>query len=225
MTEPEKPDYITRADWEKERAEVAQRAAAEALESDRRRRQTENARRAKQEQDQRESDQEAIDVLKASLGAKGIYEVPDDAALNAVNRIASKKAERLAASALDTMDEGWDYLTGPAYGKDVPFDDAFGQFANRFAPKLQHLVDQIRPAIEANARKGYIPESELPKRIEDAIAARAAKSREGKEELKRVNGSPAPNTDRSLEAVTNRIISNSHDQEDERIWNDRFGRK
>src|SRR3990167_7953926 len=54
VTEPEKPNYITRDEWEKERAEVASKAASDALEQDRRRRQTENARKAKAEADERE---------------------------------------------------------------------------------------------------------------------------------------------------------------------------
>ena len=35
----------------------------------------------------KKADQEAMDTLKAALGAKGVYEVPDDAALSAINRI------------------------------------------------------------------------------------------------------------------------------------------
>jgi hypothetical protein len=191
VTTPERPDYMTRADWEREKAEVASRAAADALESDRRRRQTENARKAKAEAEQHASDQEAVDTLKAALGAKGIYEVPDDAALAAINRIASKKAERMANASLDVVDEAWDYLTAPAYGKSVDLADHFEEAAKRLGPKVQHLVATIRPAIEAKAREGYIAESELPKRFEAMQAAKNAKGREGQEELRRVEGAPA----------------------------------
>ena len=184
----EKPDYMTRADWEREKETVAKAAADQALENDRRRRQTENARKAKAESDQRESDQEAVDTLKAALGAKGIYEVPDDAALAAINRIASKKAERLASGSLDTVEQAWDYLTAPAYGKQVDLDTEAEAAASRLGPKLQHLVNTIRPAIEAEARKGYIAESELPARVQAEIARINAKANEGKTELTRVEG-------------------------------------
>lgn len=193
VTEPEKPNYITREEWEKERADVAAKAAAEALELDRRRRQTENARRAKAEAEQREADQEAIDTLKAALGAKGVYEVPDEAAISAINRITAKKAERLASNSLDVMEQAWDFLTAPAYGKEVDLDESAEAAARRLGPKVQHLVNTIRPAIEAEARKGYIPESEIPARVEAEITRRNAQKREGTEELKRPEGAPASN--------------------------------
>ena len=192
VVEAEKPDYMTRADWEREKAEVASRAAADALESDRRKRQTENARRAKAEQDARESEQEAVDTLRAALGAKGIFEVPDDAALAAINRIASKKAERLSKASLDTLDDAWDYITAPAYGKKVDLADEAEPAASRLVPKVQHLIDAIRPAIETKAREGYIAEAELPKYVEAEIAKRAANGRKGQEEVPHVEGTPTP---------------------------------
>lgn len=198
VTPPTQPEYMTKADWEKEKAEVASRAASDALEADRRRRQTENARRAKQDQEQAASDQEAVDTLKAALGAKGIYEVPDDAALSAINRIASKKAERMANASLDVVTEAWDYLTAPAYGKNVELADHFEAAAKMLGPKVQHLVDAIRPAIEAKAREGWIKEADLPKRYEAMDAARAAKGREGQTELQRVEGAPSGRTDAEM---------------------------
>jgi len=193
VTEPEKPNYITREEWEKERAEVASKAASDALEQDRRRRQTENARKAKAEADQKDADQEAMDTLKAALGAKGVYEVPDDAALSAINRITAKKAERLASNTLDSMDAAWDWLTAPAYGKtDAELDDSAVAAAQRLGPKVQNFFNTIRPAIEAEARKGYIPESELSARVDAEISRRNAQKREGTEELKRPpEGAPA----------------------------------
>ena len=211
VTEPEKPDYITRADWERERTEVAQRAASDALESDRRRRQTENARRAKQEFEAVNARQEAVDTLKASLGARGIYEVPDDAAVNAITRIASKQAERMAHASLDTVDEAWDYLTAPAYGKQVDLDDSFELAAKRLAPKVQHLVDTIRPTIEKQAREGYIAQADLGKWYEAETARRNAKGREGKEELKRVEGTPSSANNGSLENWDTRVAHQGED--------------
>ncbi len=211
VTEPEKPNYITREEWEKERAEVASRAAADALESDRRRRQTENARKAKQEAEQRESDQEAVDTLKAALGAKGIYEVPDDSALSAINRIASKKAERMVAASADVVEQAFDFITAPVYGQQVDLDDTFEPAARKLAPKVQHLIDTIRPQIEADARKGYIAESELPAKVDAEIARRAAKSREGQTELVRPDGPPPTGNRNTIEYWEGRI---AHEGED-----------
>ena len=182
----EKPDYITRAELEKRDAEVAQRAAADALESDRRRRQTENARRAAQEKRDIEDRAELIDSMKASLGAKGIYELPDEAVINSVDRMVRKRTEQIASSQMDTVDAAWDYLTAPAYGKSVDLEEHAETAAKRLGPKVQHLIDTIRPAIEAKAREGYIAEADLPQHVEAEIAKRAAKSREGKTEIRRV---------------------------------------
>lgn len=194
VSEPAKPDYITRDEWEKERAEIAARAAAEALESDRRRRQTENARKAKQEQQEREEQQEALDILKASLGARGVFELPDESAVTAIDRIAKKKAERMASGALSTVDEAWDFITAPAYGKTADLDDSFEPAARMLAPKVQHLIDVIRPTIEANARKDYIHKDELPKYVKAEVERQTAQKREGEEPLRRPEGQPSINT-------------------------------
>ena len=205
VVEAEKPDYMTRADWEREKAELVQRTAADTLEADRRKRQTENARRAKAEQDARESEQEAVDTLRAALGAKGIFEVPDDAALAAINRIASKKAERLSKASLDTLDDAWDYITAPAYGKKVDLADEAEPAASRLVPKVQHLIDAIRPAIETKAREGYIAEAELPKYVEAEIAKRAANGRKGQEEVPHVEGTPTLSHANTLEGWEARV--------------------
>ena len=193
VTEPEKPDYVTRADWEREKAEVEARAAADALELDRRRRQTENARRAQQEVRDREEQQEAADVIRASLVSQGLdpEAVTAEAVTRTVDRLARKKADRIAAGSLDTMDQAWDYITAPVYGKNVDLDESAAEAAQRLSPKVQHLVNQIRPAIEAEARKGYIAESELPRLKQTWAEELTAKSKEGQEELRRAPGSPA----------------------------------
>ena len=187
----EKPDYMTRADWEREKAEVEKRAAADALEADRRRRQTENARKATAEKREAEERVEARDTVKAAFGAAGVYEIPDDAVYTAIDRVARKRADQLATSSHDTVEQAWDYLTAPAYGKQVDLDAEAETAASRLGPKLQHLVNTIRPAIEAEARKGYIAESELPARVQAEIARINAKANEGKPELVRVDGAPA----------------------------------
>lgn len=194
VTEPEKPDYLTRTEWEKEKAEVAQRAAADALERDRRQRQTAEARRVNREKREAEERAETADIVRATLASRlGVdpQQVGDETIITAIDRAASRKAQTLSAGVLDTVDAAFDYLTAPAYGKDVDLDDGAEEAAKRLGPKLQHLVNTIRPAIEAEARKGYIAEADLPKHVEAAIAVRNAKARKGTEELKRVEGQPA----------------------------------
>ena len=191
VVEPEKPNYITREEWEKERAEVASKAAADALESDRRRRQTENARKAAQEKREAEERIEARDTVKAAFGAAGIYEVPDDAVYTAIERVARKQAASLANSSLDTVDQAFDFIAAPAYGQQVDLDESFEPAARRLAPKIQQLIDHVRPQIEAKAREGYVAEADIPKRVEAEIARRNAKAREGQTELVRPEGAPS----------------------------------
>lgn len=191
VTEPEKPEYMTRADWEREKSEVAQRAAADALEADRRRRQTENARKAAQEKREAEERIEARDTVKAAFGAAGIYEVPDDVVFTAIDRVARKQAASMATSGLDVLESAFDFIAAPAYGQQAELDEAAEPAARRLAPKIQSLIDTIRPQIEAKAREGYIAESELGKRVDAEIARRNAKSREGQTDLVRPEGAPA----------------------------------
>lgn len=213
--EPEKPEYMTKADWEREKAEVASRAAADALEADRRRRQTENARKAKADADEREAAQETADVIRASLVSQGIDPsiLADEAVTRTIDRVARKRADRIASRSLDTVDEAWDYLTAPAYGKSVEPDDGFADAANRLGPKLQHFVDTIRPAIEAKAVEEF-RKNGLAKAVDDEIARRAAASRKGQEDLTRVDGKPAPTTDRSHEAIMARTAKGLGDEQD-----------
>ena len=191
VDEPAKPEYMTRADWEKEKAEVAAKAASDALEFDRQNRQRENARKANQEKRDAEDKAELIDTVKAAFGAQGVYEVPDEAVVKAIDRTVRKRAEQIAGSSLDAVDQAWDYLTAPAYGKQASLDDSFESAAKRLGPKVQHLVDTIRPVIEAKAREGYVAESEIPKLVDAEIARRNARARDGQEPLKRPEGQPS----------------------------------
>ena len=217
----EKPSYITREEWERERADVAQRAASDALETDRRRRQTEAARKATA--DKRDADErvEARDTVKAAFGAAGIFEVPDDAVYTAIDRVARKRADQLASSSLDTVEQAWDYLTAPAYGKQVDLDTEAEAAASRLGPRLQHLVNTIRPAIEASARVGYIAESELPARVQAEIARQNAKANEGKEEIKRVEGTPSPTDQSTVSEHLDRVGTSKETPADRAWWNAR----
>lgn len=186
----EKPEYMTKADWEREKADVASRAAADALEADRRKRQTENARRAQAEQREREEQQEAADTIRAAFVAQGFDPsvVTDEHVTRAVDRLARKKADRIANGSVETLDQAFDYIVAPITGASVDLDDAGEAAARRLAPKVQHLIDTMVPQIEAKAREGYVLEADMSKRVDAEIARRNAKAREGETELVRPNG-------------------------------------
>ena len=193
VTPPEKPDYITREEWEKERDEVARQAAEKALEEDRRRRQTENARKAQQEERHKARIQSTVDTVRTAMVARGLdaEAVTDQTVITAIDRVAQERAEALAGEQASLLGEAWDFITAPVYEQKVDLDGSFEPAARLLAPRVQHLIDTIRPQIEAGARKGYIAEADLPQRVEAEIARRAAKAREGQTELQRPAATPA----------------------------------
>jgi len=246
VTEPEKPEYITRADWERQLEIERQRAADDALERDRRRRQTEGARLAKAEKDEREAALETADVIRASLVSQGLDPsiLTDEAVTRTIDRVARKRADRMAKGSLDTIEDAWDYVTAPAYGKQIEATDDIVPMAERLAPKVQHLLNTFKPFIEKQAREGYI-EADLGKLIttipteslsavkavmgtsthaafDSEIAKRAANGRKGQEELKRVDGTPA-HIDTSDDARIDRISAGRATDDDRAWWAKRYG--
>lgn len=191
VTPAEKPDYMTRADWDREKAEIEQHAAAAALDTDRRRRQTEGARKATQERRDFEDLAELHDTAKAAFGAAGVFEIPEEPIVKAVDRMVRKRSEQIASGALDAVAPVLEYLGGTT----DELSDEYTAAARHLRPAIQAFVDRARTLIETNARKGYIAESELPAKVkagvDAALAARAATGREGQEELKRVDGAPS----------------------------------
>src|SRR3990167_1498436 len=192
VTPPEKPDYITREEWEKERDEVARQAAEKALEEDRRRRQTEKARKAQQEERHKARIQSTVDTVRTAMVARGLdaEAVTDQTVITAIDRVAQERAEALAGEQASLLGEAWDFITAPVYEQKVDLDGSFEPAARLLAPRVQHLIDTIRPQIEAKAREGYIAESDLPQRVEAEIARPAAKAREGQTELQRPAATP-----------------------------------
>ena len=188
VAEPEKPDYITREEWEREREEIRKQAAADALETDRRRRQTENARKAKQAERDAEERTELIDSIRVAFIEEGNLAPPTEKIAASVDRLVRKRTEQIGLANLELVAQAWDYVTASAFGQEGEWDEAFGPAARTLAPKLQNLVNHIRPQIEAKAREGYISEEELPKRVDAEIAKRNAKAREGQTQLPRSEG-------------------------------------
>jgi hypothetical protein len=227
VTEAEKPDYVTRAELEERDRLVAERAAADALELDRRRRQTEGARKAQQQERAQQRLSRVVDTAKASLGAQGIFEDPGPAIINAIDREVEDRVTEVMRERSEPIDAAWEYITLPvARGRvltDAEINAAFSELGDheqeavkRLQPRVQALINNMRPVIEAEARKGYVAEKDLPKKLEELQAARAAKSRNGETDIVRVEGQPAV-IDRSIAAVNTRVSKGIYDEEDARI--------
>ncbi len=188
-----KPDYLTREEWEREKREVADRAAQEALEADRRRRQTENARKAQQEERLRQRIKQTVDTVRTALVSRNIDPdvATDESVVTAIDRVAQERAEALVKEQAELVGGAWDYLTAKAYGKDVDWDDQYADVARILHPRPQNLVEALRPTFEAEARKGYVPESRIPEIEKAAVERHIAREREKQGELKRPDGTPA----------------------------------
>ena len=183
------PEYVTKAELEEMRAEVARTAAADALEKDRRARQTEGARKASAEKRDQEARAELKDTLAAAFVSRG-YAAPDDDSLaSAVQRSVGKARQHISDETLDAVDDAFTYWTDQ--NADRPDHPA----VERVQKHLTAFAAQIRPLIEAEARKGFTADAEVADRVKKAVeadrAARNAREREGQEDIKRVDGSPA----------------------------------
>lgn len=215
VVEPEKPNYVTREELEAER----QRAASEAIEADRRRRQTENARKAQQEERSKARLAQTVDTVRATLVSRGFDPevATDQSVVTAIDRVAQERADSILREQGDLIAPAWDYLIGAA----EELDESAKPTATALRPKLQALIDTIRPQIEAKAREGYIPESELGAKVDAEIARRQAKAREDKTELVRPEGTPAPLDNSTVEERLDRLAKGKPTDADVRWWNER----
>ena len=217
--EASKPNYITREEWEQERGAVAQKAASEALELDRRRRQTEGARKVQSEEKAKARIAQTIDTVRTALVSRG-YDpdvATDDSVVTAIDRVAQDRAQTLMGDISDLTDRAFDYITAPVFGQELELDEAAEPTARRLAPKIQNLINTIRPQIEQQARVGYVAESAIPQRIEAEIARRAAEGRQGQTELVRPDGTPST-LDNSRDAIISRIAAGTHSASDTDTW-------
>lgn len=190
--EAEKP--LTRAEAEAFWKEREDKTREDERTREQGRRRTQAAREAAAAKREQEARAETMDMAKATLAVKlglDASQIPDEAIDTAIVRAARRQAESLASSSLDTMDGAFDYIIAPLLGKEGEWDDAYTDTHKRVFPKMQAFYAAVYPKIEALAREGYIPETELPARVDAEIARRNAKAREGTEELKRPEGRPA----------------------------------
>ena len=189
--------------------EKAERIKSVALEEDRNRRRTQAAREAQAAERQKARLSQTVDTVKATLVSRGIDPevATEESVLTAIDRVAQERADALVKDRGDVVGEAWDYITAPVYGQQAELDDSFAEVARVLSPKVQHLINQLTPIIESKAREGYVLESDLPKKVDEEIARRAAKGREGQEELKRVEGSASGRTEAEILADPNTPIA------------------
>jgi hypothetical protein len=186
--------------------------------------------RAEQELEQEsrkreDADREELhDALQAALGAAGYVDVPVETVRRVGERFINKRYDQIANKEVGEVRNALVWIRELAeQGKSTK---ALSPRAYQYAQQLQGSFGAIFEKLKEQARTSpdLIPQDKLGELVEAEIEKRNARNRAGKTNIKRTDGDPAPTIDRSLEAVTNRIISNSHDKEDEEIWNRRFKR-
>ena len=213
---PPVPQGLTpeqRAEAERIVDERSERIRAGVLEEERNRRRTQAAREAQAAERAEKRLKRTVDTVKVALVSRN-YDpdvATDESVIAAIDAVAQDRAESLVGEQASLVGEAWDFIAAPVYGKEVELDPSFEPAAKLLAPKVQHLIDTIRPQIEAQARKGWIAESDLPARVDAEIARRAAKGREGQTELARPSGQPAAANHGSIEYWEQRV---AHEGED-----------
>lgn len=218
---PTPPSSLTREEIEALVESKAEKIRADEREAERRRRQTEGARRAAAEKRESEERADLRDQIRAAFIEEQGMAPPTEKIEASIDRFVRKRADQLTSSSLDTVDQAFDYIVAPIYGQSPDLDDSFEPAARRLAPKVQAMINAMRPQIEAKAREGYIAESELPKRVEAEIARRAAKGREGQTELVRPEGVPSVNDNSSIADRLDRIGTARETPADRQWWNER----
>lgn len=221
--EPEKP--LTRAEFEallREREEtVRKEAVAEARERERRERQRENARR-EQDRVRRESeDAEANELLSAQLVRLGLPDADPQHIKPILDRYAQKREQQVTGRTLAEVSDAITAASADVLG--VDYDQDLSPAADQYRQRLQPFVqDMYERAKEAVAKSGdYIPKSDLPKLVEAEIEKRNAKSREGKTQLARVEGTTTPADTSSVADRLDRIGTPRETREDRAWWNER----
>lgn len=205
------------------RAELAEVKAAQAQKPQRSeaevRAEIEANLRAQQQaqEEQRQQEQAWKDELNESLQAvlvtKGYTEVSAEDVRSVGERFINKRYDQIQNRTVTEVTDALTWVKEAAM--EQPHTKNLSPKAQRYASDLLDSFNAIygvlKTRAEEGARSGYIPESELPAKVEAEIAKRNAKSREGQEELKRPAAQqPAGNTN-SLEYWDTRV---AHEGED-----------
>lgn len=202
--------------------DMARQSAQAAIEYDRRMRQSENARRAAEGQRAEREAQELRDTIEVTLGKAGFTDVGEDTVNALISRVNAKRGGFDVERAQGEMQQAMEWVTAPLRGDPRSYAEfGLSPTADAFARAIQPHLQQILSAGSTAAVEGYIPQSELPKLIDAEIARRNAKAREGKTELKRVDGTPPANDTSTVADRLDRIGTPRETPQDRQWWDDR----
>ena len=243
LPEPEAEKPITRAEMlaeveriRAEEREQAQREAQDALEGDRKRRQSENARREaniKREQAERE---EINDSLVATLGSKGYHDIEPELVNTVIDRAFSKKEGHVASRVLSGVDEALDFYSGTVDQADL--SPQAMEAARRIAPRLQAWINTTAETVSENAIQQGVPNltaeeivklanpAVLKQIVDSQIAARNAAGRAQQTPLNRPEQAAAETTiNNTPDARIDRIASGKETEDDVKWYRDREAAK
>lgn len=203
--------------------QISRQSAQNAIEYDRRMRQSENARRAADAQrEQREATElrDTTEVILSKAEREGWTEERRATAL--IERISNKRAGFDVERAQGEMQQALAWVTAPLRGDSRSYEEfGLSPTADAFARAIQPHLNQIMSAGQSAALEGYIPQSDLPKLVDAEIARRNAKNREGKTELKRVDGTPSPNDTSTVSERLDRVGTPKETPADRAWWDAR----
>lgn len=208
VVDEEKP--LTRAEvaelLRQERQE-AERSAAERLRRDRQR---EEGRKAAESQRQQQEKAELAEVMGLELYKLGIPDASPDSIQPILERYASKREGHVTNRTLQEVAQAFEYAAAETLGLESDLD--LSPRAETYAQSLQPFVQSVyQRAIDGVTASGdYIPKAELSKYVDAEIERRNAKAREGKEPLRRVEGTPVT-TDNSLASWEQRVAHQGED--------------
>lgn len=220
----EEPDRISKLEAELQSLRQQQEERDRKARDDQRRRQRQNGVAALEKQRQEQDDQEATMLLRAQLLPFG---VDDHAAIKPIlDGYAQKREGQTVQRTLGDVGDAFSAAAAEALGADHDITlsaRAEGYVAN-FEPFVRSLIDKGREAAETKLKaEGWLSPDEVAKAISAGVTAKQIEQQNGKRPLEQPEGSASvAETD---EARVNRIISGQRTPDDEKWWNERFGRR
>lgn len=203
--------------------QMSRQSAQNAIEYDRRMRQSDNARRAADAQrEQREAAElrDTTEVILSKAEREGWTEEKRATAL--IERISNKRAGFDVERAQGEMQQALAWVTAPLRGDPRSYEEfGLSPTADAIARAIQPHLQQIMSAGQSAAREGYIPQSELPQIKKAWLEEERAKAREGKTELKRVDGTPLPNDTSTVSERLDRVGTPKETPADRAWWDAR----
>lgn len=171
--------------------QMARQAAENAIEYDRRMRQSENARKAADAQREQKERAELKETVEVALVRAGLSDVDDAVVETLISKVGAKRGAFDVERAQGEMQQALAWVTAPLRGDPRPYEEyGLTPVADAFARAIQPHLQQILSAGQSAALEGYVPQADVDRLVAAARAAGRAESREGKTELKRPDGTP-----------------------------------